>query len=64
VQKLYGFCVKRDMELIQGLSRRPFGRHNRDEHYYSTPEDRVRADNPVRLIDAFIEKLDLAQLGF
>jgi transposase len=28
------------------------------------PEDYVDADNPVRVIDAFIDELDLAGLGF
>ncbi|SFD23869.1 hypothetical protein SAMN04488059_13136 [Devosia psychrophila] len=27
-------------------------------------EDYVDADNPVRIIDAFVEELDLAELGF
>jgi transposase len=37
---------------------------NRHQSYFSTLEDQVGADNPVRLIDAFIDKLDLPQLGF
>ncbi|KKB82592.1 transposase, partial [Devosia soli] len=27
-------------------------------------EDYVEADNPVRIIDAFVDELDLAKLGF
>jgi len=27
-------------------------------------EDYISADNPVRLIEAFVESLDLAELGF
>ena len=27
-------------------------------------EDYVDADNPVRIIDAFVDELDLAELGF
>jgi transposase len=27
-------------------------------------EDWIDADNPVRVIDAFVEKLDLSRLGF
>jgi transposase len=44
------------MQYIQG--------HNRHQSYFSTLEDQVAADNTVRLIDAFIDKLDLQQLGF
>jgi transposase len=36
---------------------------NRHQSYFSTLEDQVSADNAVRLIDAFIDKLDLYQLG-
>lgn len=36
----------------------------RHQTYFSTLEDQVSADNPVRLIDAFIDKLDLQKLGF
>jgi transposase len=36
----------------------------RNQTYFATLEDRVSADNPVRLIDAFIDKLDLPKLGF
>lgn len=36
----------------------------RQQTYFATLEDQVSADNPVRLIDAFIDKLDLQQLGF
>ena len=44
------------MEYIQGS--------NRHQSYFSTLEDGVSADNPVRLIDAFIDKLELDKLGF
>jgi transposase len=44
------------MQFIQG--------NNRHQTYFSTLEDQVSADNAVRLIDAFIDKLDLEQLGF
>jgi hypothetical protein len=37
---------------------------DRHQSYFSTLEDQVSADNPVRLIDAFIDKLELQQLGF
>ncbi|MEN9570388.1 MAG: hypothetical protein RL172_1619 [Bacteroidota bacterium] len=37
---------------------------NRHQSYFSTLEDQVSADNAVRLIDAFADKLDLQQLGF
>ena len=44
------------MQFIQG--------NNRHQTFFSTLEDQVAADNPVRLIDAFIDKLDLAKMGF
>jgi transposase len=37
---------------------------NRHQSYFSTLEDQVSADNSVRLIDTFADKLDLQQLGF
>jgi transposase len=37
---------------------------NRHQSYFGTLEDQVSADNAVRLIDAFIDKLDLLKLGF
>lgn len=36
----------------------------RQQTYFATLEDQVAADNPVRLIETFIDKLDLQQLGF
>ena len=44
------------MQFIQG--------NNRHQTFFSTLEDQVAADNPVRLIDAFIDKLDLQKSGF
>ncbi len=44
------------MQFIQG--------NNRHQTYFTTPDDQVGADNAVRLMDAFIDKLDLQQLGF
>jgi transposase len=44
------------MQFIQGTSRH--------QTYFATLDDQVSADNAVRLIDAFIDKLDLHQLGF
>lgn len=44
------------MQFIEGA--------NRYQSYFSTLEDQVSAENPVRLIDAFIDKLDLQKLGF
>ena len=38
--------------------------NNRHQSYFSTLEDQVAADNPVRLIDAFIDKLNLQKMGF
>ena len=37
---------------------------DRNQTYFATLNDQVAADNQVRLIDAFIDKLDLLQLGF
>jgi transposase len=44
------------MQNIQG--------NNRYQSYFSTLDEQVRAENPVRLIDAFIDRLDLEKLGF
>jgi transposase len=44
------------MQFIQG--------NHRHQTYFSTLEDQVSIDNPVRLIDAFIDKLELQKLGF
>jgi transposase len=44
------------MQFIQG--------NNRHQTYFATLEEQVSPDNPVRLIDAFIDKLDLPKLGF
>lgn len=44
------------MQFIQGSSR--------NQTYFATLEDQVSPDNPVRLIDAFIDKLELEKLGF
>ena len=44
------------MQFIQGT--------NRHQTYFITLDDQMSADNPVRLMDAFIDKLDLQKLGF
>ena len=31
---------------------------------FSTQEMQIEQDNPVRFVDAFVEHLDLSQLGF
>jgi hypothetical protein len=38
--------------------------NNRQQTYFSTLEDQVAADNAVRIIDAFVDKLDLKKMGF
>ena len=38
--------------------------NNRHQTFFSTLEEQVAADNAVRHIDAFVDKLDLAKLGF
>ncbi len=44
------------MQFIQGS--------DRNQTSFATLEDNVSADNPVRLMDAFIDKLHLDKLGF
>ena len=44
------------MQYIQGSSRH--------QTYFSTLENQVSPDNAVRLIDGFVDKLDLQKLGF
>ena len=44
------------MQFIQGT--------NRHQSYFATLEDQISPDNPVRLIDVFVEKLELKKLGF
>jgi len=44
------------MQFIEGI--------NRHQTYFTTPNDQVATDNPVRLMDAFVEKLELSKLGF
>jgi transposase len=44
------------MQFIQG--------NNRHQTYFTTTDDEVSSDNAVRLMDAFIDKLDLQKLGF
>lgn len=45
-----------DMQFIQGT--------RRSQTYFSSLEDQVSSNNAVRLIDAFVDKLDLKKLGF
>ncbi len=44
------------MQFIQGS--------DRHQSYFSTLDEQVATHNPVRLIDAFIDKLELQKLGF
>ena len=37
--------------------------NNRHQIYFTTLDDEVSADNAVRLMDAFVDKIDLKQLG-
>ena len=43
------------MKIIQGTSRQQI--------QFSSLDDQIAADNPVRILDAFVEKLDLNKLG-
>jgi hypothetical protein len=38
--------------------------NDHQQTYFSTLEDQVAADNAVRIIDAFVDKLDLQKMGF
>ena len=44
------------MQFIQG--------NNRHQTFFITLEEQVARDNAVRLMDAFVDKLDLEKLGF
>ena len=44
------------MDFIKG--------NNRNQMIFSTLEIQIEQDNPVRFVDAFVEQLDLYQLGF
>ena len=44
------------MEFIQGS--------NRQQIYFSSLKEQVNSANAVRLMDAFVNNLDLFQLGF
>ena len=44
------------MDFIKG--------NNRDQLVFSTLEMQIEKDNPVRIMDAFVEHLDLGQLDF
>ena len=44
------------MDFIKG--------NNRHQLVFSTLEIKIEQDNPVRFVDAFVEHLDLSQLGF
>ena len=44
------------MQFIQGK--------NRHQTYFTTADEQIAADNAVRLIDAFVDKLELDKLGF
>ena len=50
------FLLQKHMQYIQG--------NNRHQTCFITPDEQVSADNAVRLMDAFIEKLDLGRMGF
>ena len=48
--------MQNSMQFIQG--------NDSHQTYFSTLEEQVSADNPARLMDAFIDKLNLQKLGF
>lgn len=49
-------CCLRDMNFKQGISR--------EQISMLCPDALIGKDNPVRVIDAFVEQLDLVKLGF
>ena len=53
---MHKFCGLAAMKYITGTSR--------DQTYFSTLEAQVAPDNAVRLIDAFVDKVELHKLGF
>ena len=44
------------MDFIRG--------NNRHQLVFSTLEIKIEQDNPIRFVDAFVEHLELSQLGF
>ena len=44
------------MQHVTGISR--------NQMTFSSLEDTISADNPIRFIDAFVENIDLKALGF
>ena len=50
------YCCLRDMNFKQGISR--------EQISMLCPDALIGKDNPVRVIDAFVELLDLVKLGF
>lgn len=54
--KAVSFLLYSSMQFIQGS--------DRHQTYFTTLDDQISLDNPVRLIDAFIDKLELHHLGF
>ena len=51
------------MQFTQSLPRY-IGGQNCHQTYFATLEDQIAVDNPARLLDAFIDKLDLQKSGF
>ena len=56
MQRLHEVCSVLFMNYITGT--------NRHQSYFATLEDQLAPDNAVRLIDAFVDKLELAKLCF
>ena len=53
---MHKVCFRLIMNYIPGSSRQ--------QTYFATLDDQVSATNSVRLIDAFVDKLELSKLGF
>lgn len=43
------------MHFIQGT--------NRHQMQFLSPDDMITSDNPVRIIDAFVDKVDVQRIG-
>ena len=56
LQRLYDFCLH--------TACNSYKEKTEIKHFLVPLDDQVMADNPVRLIDAFIKMLDLAKMGF
>jgi hypothetical protein len=57
------FCCPKVCNLLESLPRL-FRGNDYSQTTFSTLDDQPEADNPVRLMDAFVDKLNLVEPGF